>query len=249
MPLGRQVGFKIQHSQMKAICFTFDRNMPVMEYVLHTYFKCWPDNPFTFYIPWNKIRPDHLIKKYGDKVRLLQTDSRVKPTIRTLLSVAEPNELIWWAQDDKYILNFKNKQIIKDLYQHNDPDVGGFMFTKNADAKNAYTNIKKNIGGHELIKKKNHHQIFQPQWIKKEIIESLYLHDSLDEHYPLTKLYPLMAKSPIKNLYTTAENYINIAETLDCGKMTKNLVRHMKQDGFDTPNLPKCNKFMVYADS
>ena len=233
---------------MKAICFTFDRNMLVMEYVLHTYFNCWPDNPFIFYIPWNKVKPDHLVERYGEKVHLLQTDSRVKPTIRTLLSVAEPNELIWWAQDDKYILNFKNKQIIKDLYQHNDPDVGGFMFTKNADAKNAYTNIKKNIGGHKLIKKKNHHQIFQPQWIKKEIIESLYLHDSLDEHYPLAKLYPLMAKRPIKNLYTTTDNYINIAESLDCGKMTKNLVQHMKQDGFDIPNLPECDKTMIYAD-
>ena len=233
---------------MKAICFTFDRNMLVMEYVLHTYFNCWPDNPFIFYIPWNKVKPDHLVERYGEKVHLLQTDSRVKPTIRTLLSVAEPNELIWWAQDDKYILNFKNKQIIKDLYQHNDPDVGGFMFTKNADAKNAYTNIKKNIGGHELIKKKNHHQIFQPQWIKKEIIESLYLNDSLGEHYPLAKLYPLMAKRPIKNLYTTTDNYINIAESLDCGKMTKNLVQHMKQDGFDIPNLPECDKTMIYAD-
>ena len=233
---------------MKAVCFTFDRNMSVMEYVLHTYFKCWPDNPFTFYIPWNKVKPDHLIERYGEKIHLLQTDSRAKPTIRALLSVAESNELIWWAQDDKYILNFKNKQIIKDLYPYNDSNIGGFMFTKNADAKNAYTNIKKNIGGHELIQKKNHHQIFQPQWIKKEIIESLYLNDSLEEHYPLAKLYPLMAKSPIKNLYTTPDNHINIAETLDCGKMTKNLIDHMEQDGFEIPSLPRCNKTMIYAD-
>ena len=233
---------------MKAICFTFDRNMPIMEYVLHTYFKCWPDNPFVFYIPWNKIKPDYLIKKYGDRVVLLQTDSRVKPTIRTLLSVTEPDELIWWAQDDKYILDFKNKQIIKDLYKHNNSDIGGFMVTRNDNPENAYTNIKKTIGGHELIQKKNHHQIFQPQWIKKEIIESLYLNDCLDEHYSLAKLYPLMGKSPIKNLYTTAENYIDIAESLDCGKITKNLVQHMKQDGFYIPNLPKCNKFMIYAD-
>jgi len=233
---------------MKAICFTFDRNMSVMEYVLHTYFKFWPDNPFTFYVPWNKIKPDYLIKKYGGKVRLLQTDSRVKPTIRTLLSVTEPNELIWWAQDDKYILDFKNKQIIKDLYKHNDSDIGGFMFTKNCNAKASYTKIKKNIAGYKLVQKKDHNQIFQPQWIKKEIIESLYLNDDLDEHYPLAKLYPLMGKMPIKNLYTTTDNHINIAETLDCGKMTKNLVQHMKQDGFDIPNLPKCNKTMIYAD-
>jgi len=234
---------------MKALCFTFDRNMPVMEYVLYTYFKHWPDNSFVFYIPWNNIKPDHLIDQYGaDKIKLLKTDSAVKPTIRTLLSVVNENEFIWWAQDDKYILDFKNKQIIKDLHQHDAPEIGGFMLTKNADAETAHTNITQNIGGYELIQKKNHHQIFQPQWIKKEIIESLYLNPALEEHYPLVNLYPLMAKTPIKNLYTTSDNYINIAESLDCGKITKNLAEHMKQDGFNIPNLLKCDKAIVYAD-
>lgn len=233
---------------MKALCFTFDRNMPILEYVLYTYFKCWPDNPFVFYVPWNNVKPDYLVEKYGDKVQLLQTDSAVKPTIRTLLSVVEPNEFIWWAQDDKYILDFKNKKIIQDLYKKNSSDIGGYMFTKNSDAETAYSNITKNIGGHELIQKKNHHQIFQPQWIKKEIIESLYLNPALEEHYPLAKLYPLMAKTPIKNLYTSYINYINIAESLDCGKMTKNLIEHMKRDDFNIPDLPQCNKTIVYAD-
>lgn len=234
---------------MKALCFTFDRNMPILEYVLYTYFKCWPDNPFVFYVPWNNTKPDYLVEKYGsDKIKLLQTDSRVKPTIRTLLSIAQPNEFIWWAQDDKYILDFKNKQIIKDLYQHDTPDVGGYMLTKNSDSETAYTKTKKHISGYELIQKKNYHQIFQPQWIKKEIIESLYLNCALEEHYPLAKLYPLMRKCPIKNLYTSSVNYINIAESLDCGKMTKNLIEHMKRDGFNIPDLPKCNKTMVYAD-
>jgi hypothetical protein len=122
------------------------------------------------------------------------------------------------------------------------------MFTKNADAKNAYTDTKESFGNYQLIKKKNHHQIFQPQWIKKEIIESLYLNDSLGEHYSLAKLYPLMAKTPIKSLYTTPDNHINIAESLDCGKITRNLVEHMKKDGFEIPDLPKCDKDMIYAD-
>lgn len=230
--------------KIKAICFTFDRNMPVMEYVLHTYFKCWPDNPFTFYVPWNKIRPDHLMKKYGDKVQLLQTDSRVKPTIRTLLSVAEPNELIWWAQDDKYILDFKNKQIIKDLYRYDDLDIGGFMFTKNADAESAYLNINKDFGSYNLIQKSFAHQIFQPQFFKKEILEKLYLHKSLPEHYPLIKLQPLMRNKklwispPEQSLYTTRKNYINIAETIDEGKMTLNFIEDMKKDSFPIPELP-----------
>jgi hypothetical protein len=122
------------------------------------------------------------------------------------------------------------------------------MFTKNSDAETAYSNITQNISGYELIQKRNHHQIFQPQWIKKEIIESLYLNPVLEEHYPLAKLYPLMREAPIKNLYTSPVNYINIAESLDCGKMTNNLIEHMKRDGFNIPDLPKCNKTMVYAD-
>ena len=155
---------------MKALCFTFDRNMPIMEYVLYTYFKCWPDNPFVFYIPWNEAKPQHLIDQYGaDKIKLLQTDSAVKPTIRTLLSVVNENEFIWWAQDDKYILDFKNKQMIKDLYAFNSKDIGGFMFTKNADAHKSFLKTKHYFGPYQLVKKRNHHQIFQPQLIKKKL--------------------------------------------------------------------------------
>lgn len=230
---------------MKALCFTFDRNMPIMEYVLYTYFKHWPDNPFVFYVPWNNIKPDHLVSQYGaDKVKLLQTDSAVKPTIRTLLSIAEPNEFLWWAQDDKYILDFKNKQIIKDLYQYDDLDIGGFMFTKNGDAESAFSNINKDFGGYNLIKKSFAHQIFQPQFFKKEIIEKLYLHKSLPEHYPLIKLQPFMRNKklwispPEQSLYTTQKNYINIAETIDEGKMTLNLIEDMKKDSFPIPKLP-----------
>lgn len=233
---------------MKALCFTFDRNMPVMEYVLYTYFKCWPDNPFVFYIPWNNIKPDHLIDQYGaDKIKLLKTDSTVKPTIRTLLSVVNENEFIWWAQDDKYILDFKNKQIIKDLYQHNASEIGGFMFTKNSDAQTARTNITKNIGGYELIQKKNHHQIFQPQLLKKQIIEDIYLKNRNPEHYSLSRLFGRMYKTPIKKLYTTTDNYISIAESIDQGKLTLNIIQDSKKDNFVIKgDFKKCNKIMRY---
>lgn len=234
---------------MKALCFTFDRNMPIMEYVLYTYFKCWPDNPFVFYIPWNQIKPQHLIDRYGsDKIKLLQTDSAVKPTIRTLLSVVNENEFIWWAQDDKYILDFKNKQMITDLYEFNSKDIGGFMFTKNADAHKSFLKTKYDFGPYKLVKKRNHHQIFQPQLIKKEIIEFLYLNNRLSEHYPLLELYSIMGFKPIKDLYSFQENYINIAESLDQGKLTANLVYHMNEDKFKIPNISRCNKTMIYKD-
>ena len=91
-----------------------------------------PDNPFVFYIPWNNFQPEHLIQQYGtDKIIDLKTDSAVKFTIRRfLLLLIKMNLHNNNYQDDKYILDFKNKQIIKDLYQYDDLDIGGFMFTK-----------------------------------------------------------------------------------------------------------------------
>lgn len=235
---------------MKALCFTFDRNMPVMEYVLHTYFKCWPDNPFVFYVPWNKTEPRHLIKKYGaSKIKLVAApDSGIKPTLRALLQHFGDEEFLWWAQDDKYILDFKVKSLIRDFLDFSDSSVGGFMFTKNADAERAYSQKKKRIKGCQFIEKKNYHQIFQPQILNVSIIKELYLKSTPKDHYPLAELYPSMRKKPIKPLYTTPCNYINIAESLDQGKLTQNLVNHMREDGFAVPNLPRCNKTMIYAD-
>lgn len=57
-----------------------------------------------------------------------------------------------------------------------------------------------------------------------------------------------MGFKPIKDLYSFQENYINIAESLDQGKLTANLVYHMNEDKFKIPNISRCNKTMIYKD-
>ena len=57
-----------------------------------------------------------------------------------------------------------------------------------------------------------------------------------------------MGFKPIKDLYSFQQNYINIAESLDQGKLTSNLVYHMNEDNFKIPDLPQCNKTMIYKD-
>ena len=53
---------------------------------------------------------------------------------------------------------------------------------------------------------------------------------------------------PVKDLYATSSNQINIAESLDAGKMTKNLVYNMRKDVFKIPKLPECEKTIIYKD-
>ena len=121
------------------------------------------------------------------------------------------------------------------------------MLTKNSDAETSYTNITKNIGGYKLIQKEKPPSNISTSMDKKEIIEYLYLHESLAEHYPLSKLYPLMDTLPIKNLYTTTSNYISIAESIDQGRLTLNVIQDSKKDNFVIKgDFKKCNKIMRY---
>ena len=43
-------------------------------------------------------------------------------------------------------------------------------------------------------------------------------------------------------------NDVNIVKRLDQEKMTANLVYHMNEHKFKIPNLPHCNKIMIYSN-
>jgi hypothetical protein len=234
---------------MKAICLTYDRNMPVLRYVIYTYFKYWPDNPFVFHIPWNKEKPTDLIKKYGeDKIKLIQTGSSVKDTMRGLLDGSDKYDNLWWCQDDKYILGFKDVNFIKKCIDSSSEFIAGIKFTKNADFEKGFSGTRTFFSGDIFYRRKNLHQIFQPQIIRYDILKALYINNSFEENFPLSKLYRIMASDLPENIYmlNSLENLISIGETLDQGRLTHNVIQHMTEDGFIIPDLPECNKEMVY---
>lgn len=246
------------HNKIKAICLTYDKHMPIMDYVLYTYEKHWPDHPFVFYIPWNITEPTHLINSYGkDRIKLIKTPSPIKGTLRTLLALCDPDEWIWWAMDDKYLLKIKRKENIHDVFnslQELDPNVSGFMFTRNCNANWAMKDGKMlRFGNLPFREKWNYNQIYQPQLLRARVLSRIFVENEFPEDYflrlggkdnPDALLYEKIYEDEI--MYSSLVNLLHIAESLAGGKILKNCVRHMSEDGFAVPSISQSNQEIVY---
>jgi hypothetical protein len=232
--------------------------MAIMDYVLYTYEKCWPDHPFVFHVPWNFTEPTHLINSYGkDRIKLIKTPSPIKGTLRTLLALCEPNEWIWWAMDDKYLLKIKRKENIHNIFSslHElGPNVSGFMFTRNCNANWAMKDGKMlRFGNLPFREKWNYNQIYQPQLLRARVLSRIFVENEFPEDYflrlggkdnPDALLYEKIYEDEI--MYSSLVNLLHIAESLAGGKILKNCVRHMSEDGFAVPSISQSNQEIVY---
>ena len=82
---------------MKAIILTCDRYRAITEHMMLKYRELWPDHPFTFRIPYQRL--DGSATKDREYVR---TPDPIRETALTLLADLEDEECIYWCVDDKY---------------------------------------------------------------------------------------------------------------------------------------------------
>lgn len=246
--------------KIKAICLSYDKHMPILDYVLYTYEKHWPDHPFVFYIPWNTCEPTFLVRLYGeDRIKLIKTPSPIKSTLRTLLGLCDPDEWIWWTMDDKYLLKVKEKNKIHNIFnslQELDDKISGFMLTRNGNADWAMKDDKAlAFNGLFFREKWNYNQIYQPQIVRSRVLHRIFVDNQFPENYflrlgakdnPDSLLYDKIYDGEI--MYSCLRNLIHIAESLAGGRMLENLVYHMKQDKFKIPSLQTTNQTIIYED-
>jgi len=158
----------VRKDKIRAIVLTYDRNHPITDHMICAYEHLWPDHPFIFRIPYNKIYPKWLEEKYGDKVEIIQIDSRIKETVIQLLDGIDDN-IVYWCLDDKYPawVDQKSMNVIHNHILDND-SIEGIAFvgtTKNGIFKGSNEYIDK----FKLITRKNFRKFFQHQYVKKDI--------------------------------------------------------------------------------
>jgi hypothetical protein len=76
---------------VKAIILTFDRYRAITEHMMLKYRELWPDHPFTFRIPYQRL--DGSATKDREYVR---TPDPIRETALTLLADLEDEECIHW---------------------------------------------------------------------------------------------------------------------------------------------------------
>ena len=82
---------------MKAIVLTYDKYRRLTDHMILRYRQLWPDNPFTFRIPFQQL-PD----TDSAGLEYIPSPPAIKATVLTLLQDLDDREWIYWCIDDKY---------------------------------------------------------------------------------------------------------------------------------------------------
>jgi hypothetical protein len=77
---------------LKAICLTYDRHHQVMDFVIRSYERLWPQNPFVYHVPYNEVFPAEMKDRYGDKIVLLRTPRPIRETIEALTATLDDED-------------------------------------------------------------------------------------------------------------------------------------------------------------
>lgn len=95
----------------KALVLSDDAHHVFAWNMIHQYKTIWPTHPFVFYVPYNEKAPSNRFAVFGDRVKLVQTPRSIAKTYLTLLNGIDPNEMIYFAMDDRYPVQLTTSKI------------------------------------------------------------------------------------------------------------------------------------------
>lgn len=158
---------------MKAIVLSYDRYHPFAFHTILTYERIWPNNPFTFRVPYNHTYPGFIKSKFGDKVELINTDIKIKDTVLKLIEDIDDEEWIYWCIDDRYLIGVK-EEIINFLFNKvkDNEEINGIDFRGKRGACGG--GHWGQIEGYNFIKRKNYRQIWSHQFMRCKCLRYLF---------------------------------------------------------------------------
>lgn len=228
---------------MYAPVLTYDKHFPFANHMIHTYQQKWPDNPFIFLVPYNDMYPNELKEKYGDNIELVKSDPSIRATILNLINRFDDEEWIYWAIDDKYLVEI-NQQVGNELYKwiKTGPElsIDGISFVRARDllsGKALSGSSKKTNQGMKIHKRKDYSQIWLHQFLKSKVLK--YLFKNMPEPNNAKEMDKLKfdVGLPEKHdIYVTNKNYAVLGESTRRGKLTQNCISSLRDYNISIPD-------------
>ncbi|MDX1409276.1 MAG: hypothetical protein R3330_14115, partial [Saprospiraceae bacterium] len=171
---------------MKAIVLTYEKYRRLTDHMIHMYAELWPDNPFTFCTPYQKVSGKN---ETGRNYILCPPD--IKGTVRALLEGLDDQEWVYWCIDDKYpaSINVRAMQSVYNwIHDVDNPSVDGvlccrpkkLMKKKRLTGKRLVTDK-----GITLLERKNYKCIWIHQFLRVKVLRHLF--ESFPDHIPDAK--------------------------------------------------------------
>src|SRR5438034_3354189 len=112
--------------KIKAIVLTCDRWRVITRHLILKYERLWPDHPFIFHVPYQKLRGTDT-----DRIKYHAAPEDIKGTILHLLADIDDEEWIYWCVDDKYPIQLPTDKVTS-LISHamRSPGIDGLLFCR-----------------------------------------------------------------------------------------------------------------------
>ena len=231
---------------MKAIVLTYDRYRLFTEHMLKTYSVLWPDNPFTFVIPF---QDNSTINSHGQRIELVNCKREIVPTVLCLLDTVGEEEWVYWCIDDKFLINIDKSaasSISHFVENISDRRVTGFCFCRARFLLDPeHVAEVRNCPEHSpfsLVRRLNYNHIWLHQFIRASSLRSLFLRFPKRDFQAIemdtfTRQGPDAWKVPDDEImYVTKENLMTFGESTVQGKMTRGCLDNMARLGVKTPD-------------
>ena len=244
---------------MIAIVLTYDKYVRITDHMIQNYMNIWPENPFIFRIPY-QIYPSFLKDKYQNRVELVRTDSRIKPTLLSLIEDLNDDEWIFWCIDDRYPIDMKidNVSYIYNWILDIPPSVlSGVMFSnfpKMMHVKNImpedyclYDNR-----GRKYFRRKNYAMIWMHQFLRVSVIRKLFneFPDDFNKAKQMDYFKAGLSLPEEHKLYLYSKHIAEYGESTHRGQITLNCVNSFKKLGMELPpGLEITNKEILIQKS
>ena len=224
---------------MKAIVLSYEKYRRLTDHMIHMYAELWPDNPFTFCIPCQKVPG-----KSGSGRKYLLSPADIKGTVLALLEGLDEQEWVYWCIDDKYPVNINVRAVqavFKWVHEVNNPSVDGvlccrpkkLMKQKRLTGKRLATDT-----GITLLERKNYKCIWIHQFLRVRVLRHLFesFPDRIPDAKAMDRLKDQIDKPADHRLFVTEHTLTVLGESTTRGVITENCYRSMLQHGLPLPD-------------
>lgn len=223
-------------SKINCIVLTYDRNRSLTDHMIDCYDYLWPNNPFLFHIPYQKLFGDEDNRIY------VRSPESIKASVLLLIKNMDDNDWVYWCIDDKYPikLDIKTMEIICNwISEESAPEISGLLLCR-ARKLLETTNLtgkRIEIAGLSFLERKAYHQIWLHQFLRVKVIRSMFdkFPEVISKAKEMDAFKDAQSKDPSHKIYVIEKNKAIFGESSIGNKITANCLESMKNKNIKIP--------------
>ncbi len=180
---------------MKALVLTHDTAYAVSYHMMFKYHQLWPDNPFTFRIPYQSEEVlQHHIADSSNQKEYIKTPLPISDTVLTLLEDLEEEQWVFWCMDDWFPVEVDTTRVeqIVNWLKKDDPvaiDQIGLCGVAESQLKNVgnFEEIRDIYGNvYTYYIDKRRHELWPHRFIRVKVLRSFFSFKRLSDPVEIT---------------------------------------------------------------